>query len=474
MKLRDYQISACQSVHDLHEAGTRSVCLVAPTGSGKTVMATALVRSRVRRDERCLFVAHRRELIRQSAEKLQAKLGPHMVGAIAAGCLAEPDRQVQVASIQTMLSRGFPDRVDYVVTDEAHHYAADDWSAIDKRYPNARIVGLTATPQRSDGRPLGDMFQELAVAAQYSTLIEQGHIVPCRVFQPENGVKSNETAKDPLVAYRELCPGALAFGFAPRVQHCTELADRFSGAGIKSSVIEAGTPKAERDETLRRFARREILVLWSVNALTEGVDVPQADCAILAKRFLHCQQYIQACGRVLRPYPGKTVATIIDLTGATLLHGFPTEDREYSLDGDGMRRTSAVALRTCLQCGLTAEAWRAKCPGCGFEPPKVEAPTLKIWDHKLREVFAGMGTPIDAKRRELERLVSEGIKRGWAPYFIQKEYSKLFGELPVLDCAPPEMRERELERLRELRAVKGHKPGWVAVNYKRMFGVWPS
>ena len=474
MILRPYQKQACTNVaRKLRDL--RSVLLVAPTGSGKTVMGSALIANRVKKGERVLFCAHRRELIQQSAKALRkSSVGAHSVGVIAPGAPSTPSLPVQVASIQTLLSRGFPDNVDFVALDEAHHYPADDWGTIHSHYPSAKFIGLTATPERGDGRPLGDMFEDLVVAAQYSELLRDGYLVPCDVYQPERGMGSNEVAQDPLLAYQSLANGQRCFVFASRVEQCEILASRFTDAGIPARVISERTAKSERDENLRLFRADRVKVLVNVYALTEGVDVPEASALIIARKMDHVSMYLQCCGRVLRPAPGKTKATIIDLSGATLLHGFPTEDREYSLEGDAIRRTTAEPLRVCPACGATSAAWRSSCPECGFVPPIVEAPKLKIFSQELRKVFAGMKTPSEDKRKEYLRLREEGRQRGWNLWFIQKEYSKLFGEKPTIDDSTPEERKEYLDRWRAECVEKGWKPARASVLHKEMFGRWPS
>jgi DNA repair protein RadD len=471
--LREYQRQACRDTMSLFRS-VRSVCLVSPTGSGKTVTGTALVAAFVRRSKRVLFVAHRRELITQSERVLRQAIGSHAVGVIMPGHISTPSCPVQVGSIQTMLSQGFPDDIDFLVLDECHHYPADEWGKVHAQYPAAKVLGLTATPERRDGRPLGDMFDDLVVAAQHSTLLEDGFLVPCRIVSAGIAMGSNEVSHDPLTAYRDFASGSLAFGFASLVEQCEILAHRFTEAGFPSAVIECNTPKRDRDRFLDEFKHGILKVLWNVYALTEGVDVPQASTIIIARKMEHCGMFMQSCGRVLRPFPGKTEALIIDLVGATLKHGSPVEDREYSLSGDAMKRTSPVQLRVCPQCGATEPAWQSKCPVCGFEPPKVDAPELKIYSHALREVFAGMKTPADAKDREYQRLRALGRERGWSLYFVQKEYAKLFGEKPVIRDASAEEREEYLSKAIAQCQEKGWKPGRAAVLFKQTFGSWPT
>lgn len=476
---RQFQVKACQSVMREFES-RRSVCLVAPTGAGKTVMGSAIVRAHYRRGLRTLFLAHRRELIQQSAAKLREACGAGIVGVIMPGSPRTLSCPVQVASIQTLTSESgqlVRPAADLIVADECHHFLSDIWNTLvneDSFYSSAKMLGLTATPQRRDGRPLEGLFDTLVVAAQHSELLHDGYLVPCRVYQPQRGLASNEVAVDPLKAYQELGNNTLCFGFASRIEQCEQLAQRFSEAGISSAVIEASTPKQDRSKRLADFRAGKIRVLWNVYALTEGVDVPEAGSVIIARKMDHCGMYLQCCGRVLRPAQGKTQAIIIDLSGATLLHGFPTEDREYALEGDAIKRTTPEQLRTCPACGACSPAWRAACPECGFVPPQVEAPQLVIYDEQLREVFQGANTPADAQRREYLRLRELGRSKGWNLYFVRKEYEKLFGRKPFIDDASTEEKTAEWMKLRALGHERGYKDAWAKVRFRDTFGEWPA
>lgn len=471
--LREYQLSALAGVHRAWQDGHRSVCLVAPTGSGKTRLAEELIFQERAAGGRVLFIVHRRELLNQAADRLRKRFDFLDVGIIAPRndlCLEAP---IQVATVQTLLARDHRPAASLIIPDEFHHYAADDWSQVAKHYSAARLVGLTATPQRQDGRPLGDMATALVVAAKYTELIRDGFLVPCRVYQPPESLAGNELAQDPLLAWQRYGEQSLTFAFCSSVEGAYDLASRFRQAGVESQTIEANTKKRDRDEYLELFSVGQIRVLTSVGTLTEGVDVPAARCALLARGCGHVGIYLQIAGRILRPAPGKRDAILIDLTGATLTHGLPTEDREYSLDGEGIKRTSAAPLRNCIKCGATVLAAVRVCPECGFEPEPEEKPAPRIYSLELREVYAGADTPSTAKDREYARLRNVGRERGWALYFVQAEYRKLFGELPVIkDATDLEMRT-EYARLSKIQKERGYKPGFVAIRFKETFGKWP-
>lgn len=467
---RPYQAKAIADVRAEWQHGHRSVCLVAPTGSGKTFMGTELASGA----RSAVWLAHRSELVDQAAESLRRRFGRWEVGIVAPGHQWEPHARVQVASVQTLLARGSRPPAELIVGDEFHHYAADDWSKALAAYPDARMLGLTATPERRDGRPLGDLASALVVAASYSELLRDGHLVPCRVFQPPEMLGARELAVDPVAAYRRHVPGQRCFVFVGTIKAAKELAERFAAEGIPAACVDANTKRSDRRDAIDRFRAGELLVLTNVYALTEGVDVPAASACIIGRGCDHVGMYLQIVGRVLRPAPGKQQATLIDLVGATLRHGLPTEDRLYSLDGEGIKRTSATPVRSCLKCGASFEAWLIECPVCGYVAPKQEPKLPTIYDLELREVYAGAATPGNAKEREYKRLRELGRSKGWSLYFVQKEFKKLFHEEPTITDASEEERLTELSRLLATVRDRGYKPGFASFRYKQLFGRWPT
>ena len=472
LTLRPYQSRAVEAVRRQWASGVRSVCLVLPTGGGKTVTATELCSPFAR----VLWIAHRRELIEQAAESLRrGRWGRSRVGLIAPRHTYVPAAPIQVATVQTLLARSRQrPSADLVVWDECHHERAESYSRITAAYPDALQLGLTATPERSDGKPLGDGFSGLVVGATYSELLEDGHLVPCRVYQPPESIGKRALAQDPLDAYQRYTAGQSAFVFVASVALARETARRFTGAGVPAAVVECHTPPDERVRALRAFADGSVRVLVNVATLTEGVDIPRASACILARGCSHVGLYLQIAGRILRPAPGKSEATLVDLTGASLTHGLPTADRAYSLSGDGICSASVASLRNCLQCGAVFPSRPGPCPICGYDPPRREPPPPRIYSLELREVFAGPATPQEAKRREHDRLRALARERGWAPYWVVREYRKLFGEDPVLDDATEDERMAELRSLVRIQRERGHKPGFVGVRYRAMFERYPS
>jgi len=417
MTLRDYQVRAVASVRRHWEAGERSVCLVAPTGAGKTAMGEELVAD----SEPAVWIAHRRELITQTAQRLASRFGSSSVGMIMPGERENPSARVQVATIQTLIARESKPKASALVLDEAHHYAPAEWREAEAWYPGCRIVGLTATPERKDGEPLGDIFGALVVAASYSELVKQGYLVPARVYRPSTSL-GNDLAQDPVDAWAKYSEGSRTFLFCGRVIDAHAWAQRFRDEGVPADVIEAKTPTRERDESLARFKAGQLKVICNVNTLTEGVDVPEARTVMLARKFGHVGGYLQAVGRALRAARGKADAILIDLVGASVRHGLPTDDRTYSLSG----RAISGNKSTCGSVGGGAAEWAQEIVGTELRMVASGALTMGA-----EPAAVSLSRVNDGDRcRELERMRLSLARSGLRPELAQIAYQQRYGERP--------------------------------------------
>ena len=279
------------------------------------------VRSQVAAGKTVLIFTHRREIISQTSRQLHA-LGVSP-GIIQAGVSPRPLERVQVASIQTLHRRAIYTEnmllplADVLIVDEAHHATAATYRAIINAYPNAILLGLTATPCRGDGRGLGGIFNTLIECPQVAELIEQGYLVKTRTYAPVNpdlkGVKTVQgDYHESQLAERMDRPALIGdvvthwhkYGerrktvcFAVNVAHSIHLRDEFINAGVRAEHIDGSTPKPERDATLQRLASSGIELVTNCMVLTEGWDMPEVGCCILAsprKRWA----YIARCSGV--------------------------------------------------------------------------------------------------------------------------------------------------------------------------------
>lgn len=381
LELRPYQVKAVDDVRAQFQAGKRAPVLVMPTGAGKTQVSAWIIRSALDRGNRTLFCAGRTELLDQTVAKLN-NAGVQDVRLIQASRDVGPkDAEVTVASIQTLTTKRWQDKLppaELVILDECHHGAAATWARVLNQYPKALRLGLTATPERADGKPLGDLFDCLVTGPSTRVLMDQGHLVECVAFPPAGGQRldATEIALDPVAAYQRSGNGERAVAFCRSRVHAQRTEAEFLEAGIECAVIDGTMGRKQRKETLQRFRAGDLRVLSSVGVLTEGWDDPGCSVAILLRGFEHPGLYIQCIGRILRPHPGKQAGRLIDLVGSFWDHGSPDTERVYSLDGTAITKAVREQIRQCKKCGACFRAGQ-RCPNCGAEqePMPFQAPT---------------------------------------------------------------------------------------------------
>jgi DNA repair protein RadD len=445
-ELRDYQERTVIQALDGHlDDASRFPCVVAPTGAGKTVIGAGICR----RFRSSCWVTHRHELIEQ-AQQTCARMG-----------IIDRVNFHTIQSIRGNMGKSW----DLLVLDECHHYSADDWSYVLQRVPHSYRVGLTATPERADGRGLRSAFGRIVVAATYSELLERELLVPCIIKAAD---RDDGAIVNPLESFHKYS-GLKTIAFAPTLPLAEEWTELFNRNGIPSKMIDGKLNKDLRTQYIEQFKAGAIRVLWNLNILTEGFDVPDVECVLLARPFRHPGQFLQAVGRGLRSSPGKIECVVLDCAGNWRVHGTPTEDREYSLDGKAIRRMKVQKLRQCMGCGSVCKAWVGECPECGFKAPAREL-KIKIRSQALEEVFDGENTPEQHKFDELARLRRVQIEKGHTIRWVVKEYKALFGRNPVIrDATDVEVNDHYTSLIRARKW-----PSWLCKKMTRdLFGRIP-
>jgi superfamily II DNA or RNA helicase len=326
--LRPYQETATSAVNAELGRGKR-VLLVAPTGAGKSRMSAECMRPAAKG----LVLTHTTILREQSKATLP-------------GC--------HVATIQSLVAKGESGQrrrealkhYDRFFIDEAHHIVGKEWVQLIPHMAHGALFGATATPERSDGTPLGDVFETLIAAAKYSELVTDGFLVPCDIAKPKLSraqQKKQKVKVDGVAAYLEhgRVPGEAnryrpGIYFAPTIAECQQAVLGFSNAGVRAALVSCDVTGEERQSLFDAYAAGQIDMLCSPMALSEGFDSPRAEVCVLCRSASSLSVYIQMVGRVLRPCTGKERALLIDCTDAASVHGSPTQDRRYSLTGKGI------------------------------------------------------------------------------------------------------------------------------------------
>jgi DNA repair protein RadD len=451
--LRPYQLRAIDAARALVRAGKKRIIIVAPTGSGKTVIAASMIHSAVQRGGRVLFLAHRAELLEQCSARLDSVGVEH--GIIQAKhWRTDSARPVQVASVQSLVRREKPPAT-LVFIDECHRARAATYTKILESYPCAVVIGLTATPTRADGKGLGgELFQEMIIVAQPRELIAQGFLVPFAGFGFENpdlsGVHSarGDYVEGELAAavgttriiggiverWREHAAGVRTVVFAVNCAHSRQIVESFKAAGIAAEHVDGETPTDERAAILARLAGGETRVVSNVDLLTEGFDLPTLECCVLARPTKSARIFLQAIGRVMRPAPGKAMARIHDHAGALLYHGLPDEDRQWSLSLDQV--VGAAKVKQCPACFACYAPGPSACPQCGHKE-----------EHDPNQPARG----VEEMQQEILSI----------------------DEIRHLRASSSDDKASEFKRLQAVGERLGHAPGWASHEYRRTYAVWP-
>lgn len=447
--LRPYQ----QDIRDDIESrwlGVANVLAVLPTGAGKTVLFSSILA-----DEpgASCAIAHRQELVSQISLALArngvrhriigqdpvirmiVRLHMEDVGAN----YVVPNAKCAVASVNTLTGKKFSESlkpwlptVKLWVQDEAHHVLRDNqWGRAAAMFPNARGLGVTATPLRADGNGLGrhadGLFDTMVIGPSMRDLITMGFLTEYRIFAPPSTFQRDQVAVsqttgdfnldqmrkavaasslvvhdekqivgDIVQHYQRIAQGKLGVTFVPDIATAETVAEQFNAAGVPAMAVSSKTPDDERCRILRRFKSRELLQLVNCDLFGEGFDLPAIEVVSMGRPTESYGLYVQQFGRALRLLDGKDRAIIIDHVGNVMRHGLPDAPREWSLDRRERRssgKSDAQTIRACLnpECGAVYERFRDACPYCGTPvPPPAERSRPEFVDGDLFELDPAM------------------------------------------------------------------------------------
>lgn len=453
---REYQSKLKRDLYDAIRAGYRRPLCVLPTGGGKTHVMAEIIQDGISKSRRIFYCAHRQELIDQPSRKLDALGIDHGI-IMANHWRYRPHLHVQVASVPTLVNRKLPHPPEIIFFDEAHRSRAASYQKIIDRYPRALVVGFTATPIRTDGKGLGNIYDVMICGPSVAELTDMGHLVPTRVFAPSKpdlaGVKKTggdynqgglQKAMDKAALtgdivehWRRLAENRTTVLFAAGIEHSIHLRDAFRAAGVVAEHLDGETDNTARRALLHGLAVGKIQVLCSVGVLTEGWDCPSVSCCILARPTASTGLYLQMAGRVLRPSAGKTDCLILDHAGNTLRHGMVDEEREWSLDVDQptkpQKKIDMSMPKVCPECFAVVRIATRVC-ACGYVFSTSDRGMPDHVDGNLEEI-TGMRrksyAATEEKRRELYfRWVAEGAERGYKAGYAGAKYKAMFKSSP--------------------------------------------
>lgn len=372
IELRPYQSELIDNIRASVRGGNKSVVAVLGCGGGKSVIQGSIAKSSTDRENRVLFLVHRKELCQQIANTFNS-LGVDM-------------SLCDVSMVQTVSRRlgNLPD-YDLIITDEAHHSTAKTYTKIYDYYSHVTRLGFTATPIRLNKGGLGEVYSDLITSVSTKWLIENHYLAPYKYYSVKladtSGLhtvagefKQDEVAElmqnseiygDTVKQWKRLAEGKKTIVYCASVEAAKMTAERFSAEGYRSIAIDGKTPQGERDEAMRAFREGEVRILCNCELFGEGLDVPDCECVVLLRPTQSLTLFIQQSMRSMRYMPNKT-AIIIDHVGNCYRHGLPDDEREWSLEPKH-KQENIVKIRECKTCFAVYPPTKTKCPYCGAE-----------------------------------------------------------------------------------------------------------
>ena len=406
-------------------------------------------------NNRVMFLIHRKEVLDQAVKTFNEQgVNPSL---LTAGMVQTLTRRVDKLPIPNV-----------ILVDEAHHALARSYQRILKQFPKAIVLLFTATPHRTGRTQLDQIADDIIVGQSINELTDIGFLAPFRYFQPPNDFDSkllkrgstgdftNESMQEAMSTkifghivkqYKRIAPGMQAVVYTYSIDSAIKIAAEFNSEGISAVEVDGTTSKEKRDLAVRKFRDQEIKILVNVNLFTEGVDLPNVDCVIMARPTASLALYLQFSMRCLNPRPGKT-AIIIDHANNFKSFGYPDDDRDWKQAIKSGKQKSKTLLKdpglsivTCDYCFAVVKASEVKdgkCPICG-KPIKVHE-AKPISDVDLVEATK-------ARKQLVKKILHDNV--------YQNVINKNVGELHTM------------AELQAYAKIHGYKPGWAFFQAKR-------
>jgi DNA repair protein RadD len=406
-QLRPRQVKALDDLRNAYASGARAPILVAPTGFGKTATAAEIVRLSISKGRKVWFLAHLREILDDTSQRLIRANIPH--GQIKAGTHTDYTKPVQVVAVQTAVRRPRLPRPDLIIVDECHLAVAESYRKVIAAAGNPLLMGLTGTPQRLDGRGLGEVFDCLVPTCSSAELIDEGLLAPVRVYAPpavdlsglrtrageyDQGQASEILSRpavvgDALSHWKKLCVGRRGVAFCTTVAHAQAVADQWQRAGYRAMAVHGGSDDAERREAILGLRAGRLDLVACAQLWIAGVDVPEIDAVIWLRPTQSLTAWLQGNGRGLRIAPGKRDLLILDHVNNCRRLDHPLAVHQWTLDGKRKRdREQAPSVKVCPQCFATSASTVQVCRECGHVFAPQERRELQQVDGELVELKA--------------------------------------------------------------------------------------
>jgi DNA repair protein RadD len=461
MLLRPYQ------QHDLGEVRVnfrtyRSVLLVQPTGAGKGTLASYIVSTARDGGYRTIFLVNRRNLVHDMSDRVST-LGIEHGVIMGSDPRTRPDLSVHVASIDTIQRREQRPPADLLIVDEAHFAVSRTWRKVLDSYPQAKILGLTATPIRTDGRGLGEIFEVMVKGPSVQSLISQGYLVPSVVFRPGSpdlgGLKKTagdfnqkqlaavankpKLVGDLVAQWRKRASDRKTAAFCVDKKHAWDTAEKFRCDGFDFAYVDDETSDKDRRQIWYDYDHGRLNGVTSVGVISYGWDHGICSCIIGARATASMGLWRQMLGRGSRPYPGKTNFFVMDhFDNTKRLDALFEDDVNWTLDGvaatTATEKDSAPGIATCRNCFATFRSGPVVCPYC-----------LQPLPQPKRKFEVVNGDLVEMAPRHPRSV------REWA------------------GTRSAEDRKQQFRHFQQMAKAQHYKPSWALVKYKAIFGNWP-
>ena len=391
ISLRPYQQDLVRDIRDSINHGKHSVCAVLGCGGGKSVIAAEIARLATNRDNPVLFLVHRRELCDQIARTFNGQgVNPQLC---------------DIGMVQTVTRRLARMREPkLIIQDEAHHALSDTYKRIYAYWPQAKLVGFTATPVRMNEGGLGPVFEELVESVSTKWLIDHHYLAPYKYYgvqladasklHTRHGDYCKEEVEQlmdqhaifgaTVENWQRIADGRQTIVYCSSVKTSQATAQEFLNYGITAAHLDGTTPEKIRQATVDQFRAGSIRVLCNVDLFGEGFDVPDCEAVVLLRPTKSLTLFIQQSMRSMRYKDGKT-ALILDHVGNYTRHGLPDDTHEWSLAAKKKKKKSSVLVKQCPQCFMVVHNTEAVCPYCGYVFAPQERSETEVVDGVLLE-----------------------------------------------------------------------------------------